>query len=179
MAVEMPEDVRRQFKEVQTTLRGADAHVKWVEPHNIHLTLKFLGDMSEDQLEKLYQGVAEGAQGITSFEIRLSRLGAFPNLKKPRVIWIGIEDGKEKLIQLQQKLEDSIFNYGFPKEDRKFSAHLTIGRVKSPRGLDDLVTIMKNTPFESNSIGIREMVVMKSTLTPEGPIYTPLKRIGL
>lgn len=178
MAVEMPEDVRQQFKEVQTTLRGADAHVKWVEPHNIHLTLKFLGDITENQLETLCQGVTEGVQGITPFEINLSRLGAFPNLKRPRVIWIGVEDGKEEMIRLQQQLEESIFNHGFPKEDRKFSPHLTIGRVKSPRGLDDLVTIMKDTPFESNSIEIREVVVMKSTLTPEGPIYTPLRRIG-
>jgi 2'-5' RNA ligase len=179
VAIEMPEDVRQQFKEVQATLRRADAHVKWVEPHNIHLTLKFLGDIGEDHLEGLFEGLAEGVQGIPSFEITLSRLGAFPNLKKPRVIWIGVERGKEEMIQLQKKLEESIFNHGFPREDRKFSPHLTIGRVKSPRGLDELVTIMKDTPFESNSIAIREVVVMTSTLTPEGPIYTPLRKIGL
>ena len=179
VAAEMPENVRQQFREVQTTLRQAEAHVKWVEPHNIHLTLKFLGDISEDLLDKLYRGVIEGAQGITPFDISLFRLGAFPNQKKPRVIWIGVEDGKEEMIRLQQKLEESIFSYGFPKEDRKFSPHLTIGRVKSTRGLDDLVTLMKDTLFESNSIEIREVVVMKSTLTSEGPIYTPLRKIGL
>lgn len=179
VAIEMPEDVRQQFKEVQATLRRADAHVKWVEPHNIHLTLKFLGDIGEDQLERLFQGVVEAAQEISPFEISLSRLGAFPNLKRPRVIWIGVEEGKENLSQLQKKLEDSICRHGFSREDRKFSPHLTIGRVKSPRGVDDLVTIIKETPFESHSIGMRDVVVMKSTLTPEGPIYTPLKKIGL
>ena len=179
VAIEMPEDVRQGFKEVQATLRQADAHVKWVEPHNIHLTLKFLGDIGEDQLERLFQGVVEAAQEFSPFQISLSRLGGFPNLKRPRVIWIGIEEGKENLSQLQKKLEDSICQQGFSREDRKFSPHLTIGRVKSPRGVDDLVTIIKETPFESHSIGMRDVVVMKSTLTPEGPIYTPLKKIGL
>ena len=179
VAVEMPEDVQKEFREVQTTLRRTDAHVKWVEPHNIHVTLKFLGDVAEDHLEGLYQGVTEGVRGIQPFEINLSQLGAFPNFKRPRVIWIGVEAGKEKLVQLQKQVEDSISHHGFPKENRKFSPHLTIGRVKSPRGVDDLVTTIQETPFESNSIGIREVVVMKSTLTPEGPIYAPLRRIGL
>jgi 2'-5' RNA ligase len=179
VAVEMPADVQKQFREVQTALRRTDAHVKWVEPHNIHATLKFLGDVAEDQLEGLYEGVTKGVVGCAPFEIRLTQIGAFPDLKRPRVVWIGVDAGKEKLIELQKNVEEAISLHGFPKEDRKFSPHLTIGRVKSPRGVDDLVTAIKETPFESNSIGIREVVVMKSTLTPEGPIYAPLRRIGL
>lgn len=179
VAVEMPEEVRRQFGEVQAELQRAEAHVKWVEPQNIHVTLKFLGDITEEDLGRLYEGVTKGVQGLAPFEIVLSQLGAFPNLRRPRVVWIGVERGKEKLIELQKRLEESISQHGFSKEDRKFSPHLTIGRVKLPRGTDDLVNAIKATPFESNSIGIREVVVMKSTLTPEGPIYTQLRRIGL
>jgi 2'-5' RNA ligase len=179
VAVEMPEQVRAQFRDVEAQLRQADAHVKWVEPHNIHMTLKFLGDVTEDELDRLYRGVDEGAQKCAPFEISLSQLGAFPHLRRPRVVWIGIERGKEPLVQLHKRLEDSISGQGFPKENRKFSPHLTIGRVKSPRGIDDLVEAIQATPFESESFEINEVVVMESTLTPEGPIYTPLRRVGL
>ena len=179
VAVEMPEEVREQFKGIQAQLQKADAHVKWVEPHNIHVTLKFLGGIAEDQLQGLYEGVTEAVQGFAPFEINLSQLGTFPNLRRPRVVWIGVDSGKEKLIELQKNVEESISQLGFPKENRKFSPHLTIGRVKSPRGVEALADAIKATSFESESFGVNEVVVMESTLTPEGPIYTPLRRIGL
>ena len=179
VAVEMPETVRQQFRDVQAELRRAEAHVKWVEPHNIHVTLKFLGEIPEERLEGLYNGVAQGVHACAPFEINLSRLGAFPNLRRPRVVWIGIDSGKERLIELQERLEESISQHGFPQERRPFSPHLTIGRVKSPRGADDLVDAIKATSFQSGPIEVGEVVVMKSTLTPEGPTYTPLRRVGL
>lgn len=179
VAVEMPEEVQEQFREVQAQLQQADAHVKWVDPHNIHVTLKFLGELPEDRLEELYEGVTQGVQGIAPFQISLSQLGAFPNLRRPRVVWVGVEDGKETLIEFQSKMEESISRHGFPKENRKFSPHLTIGRVKSPRGVEDLVNAIRATAFQSGFFGINEVVVMESTLTPEGPIYSPLRRVGL
>jgi 2'-5' RNA ligase len=179
VAVEMPEKVREQFREVQAQLRQADAHVKWVEPHNIHVTLKFLGEVSEEELEKVYAGVTEGVETCAPFEIDLAQLGAFPNLRRPRVVWIGIESGKEKLIELQKKVEECISQHGFPREKRSFSPHITIGRVKSPRGVDDLVNALKVTAYTSESFEVDEVVVMESTLTPEGPIYSPLRRVGL
>lgn len=179
MAVEMPGELRVQFKDVQAQLQRAEAHVNWVEPHNIHVTLKFLGEIGQDQLEGLYEGVSEGVRGLAPFEIGLSGLGAFPNFRRPRVVWIGVERGRERLVELQRRLEESIGHRGFPRDNRKFSPHLTIGRVKSPRGVDDLVDTIKATPFESGSIRVDEVVVMKSTLTPEGPIYASLRRIGL
>lgn len=179
VAVEMPDPVREQFRDVEDRLRRADAHVKWVEPQNIHVTLKFLGDVAEDRIEKIFQSVEEGTQGLASFDIRLSQLGAFPNLRQPRVVWIGVEEGKEQLAELQKRVEDSIARQGFPREKRKFSPHLTIGRVKSSRGTNELVEAIQATPFESESFEINEVVVMESTLTPEGPIYTPQRKVGL
>jgi 2'-5' RNA ligase len=179
VAVEMPQSVREQFRDVEARLRQAEAHVKWVEPHNIHLTLKFLGDVAEDQLPSVFQAVAEGAQGLAPLQVRLSRLGAFPNLRRPRVVWIGVDQGKEALLQLQGRMEEAMARRNFPREDRPFSPHLTIGRVKSERGLEDLIDIIRATPFETESFEIDELVAMESTLTPDGPIYTPLHKVGL
>jgi len=179
VAVEMPETVREQFRDVEARLKQADAHVKWVEPYNIHITLKFLGDTTENQLEKLYRGVEEGAAGRKAFTMGLAGLGVFPNMKRPRVVWIGVKEGSDPLTDLHGGLEEAIARQGFLRENRTFSSHLTIGRVKSPRGIETLIEAIKATPFRSESFEINEVVVMKSTLTPDGPIYTPLRTIGL
>ena len=89
VAVEMPENIRRQFGEVESRLMKADAHVKWVEPHHIHITMKFLGEIDEDRLVDVFRGVEEGVRGLGPFEASLAGLGAFPNLKRPRVVWVG------------------------------------------------------------------------------------------
>jgi len=179
VAVEMPENIRRQFGEVESRLMKADAHVKWVEPHHIHITMKFLGEIDEDRLVDVFRGVEEGVRGLGPFEASLAGLGAFPNLKRPRVVWVGVDRGKDLLATLQKKVEDSICRFGFPKEDRSFSPHLTIGRVKSPRGLPELVEAIMGTHFETVSFGVKEVVVMESTLTSAGPIYSPLRKVGL
>jgi RNA 2',3'-cyclic 3'-phosphodiesterase len=179
VAIEMPEGIVRQFEDVEARLMKADAHVKWVEPYNIHITMKFLGEIDEGRLGGLYEGVMGGTRGFNPFEVSLAGLGAFPNLRRPRVVWIGIDMGKENLTELQNRLEESIYIHGFSKEDRSFSPHLTIGRVKSPRGLEELAEIIKATSFQTASFPVNEVVVMESTLTPEGPIYSPLRKIGL
>lgn len=164
---------------LQAALKEASGQVKWVEPENIHVTLKFLGQIPEGRLEALFRGVQEGVEGFSSFSIGLSQVGAFPNLRRPRVIWIGVERGREELIRLQQSLERHICEHGFPKEKRKFSPHLTLGRVKSSMGIEALAEKIKGTEFTSEEIRVEQVVVMKSDLTPKGPIYTPLKRFSL
>ncbi len=179
VAVEMPESIGRQFEEVESRLMKADAHVKWVEPRNIHITMKFLGEIDEDQLDILYRGVEEGVRECGPFDVSLAGLGAFPNLTRPRVVWVGVDRGKDDLAKLQKTIEDSICQYGFPREDRSFSPHLTIGRVKSPRGLPELAEAIRGFHFETVSFGVKEVVVMESTLTSAGPIYSPLRKVGL
>lgn len=176
VAIELPEEVRRQIEMVQAILKEAQAPVKWVEPKNVHITLKFIGEIPEERLEPLFQGVQSGLKGAGPFYLKLSGIGAFPNLKRPRVIWIGVNRGKEELVRLQQSVERNICAHGFPQEEREFSPHLTIGRVKSLWGLADLVRRIKTVEFVSGDIIVEGVVVVRSDLTPQGPIYTTLKK---
>jgi len=179
IAVELTEELKNKIEEVQISLKKVNANVAWVKPGNVHATLKFLGEVPEDKIEKVFEGTNKALEGIKGFKLSLKDLGCFPNLRRPRVIWIGVEKGKEELALMQKKLEQEMEKAGFPKEDREFSPHLTIGRVKSPKNIEQLTELIRNTNFQTEEIEIKEVVVMESQLHPAGAIYTPLKNIVL
>ena len=145
----------------------------------MHITLKFLGEVKEDKIEEVYKTTEKFVTGIKKFEVSLQGLGGFPNMKRPRVIWIGVEKGKEILAELYPKVEEEFFKIGFAKENRGFTPHLTIGRVKSPKNLERLAAEVNKTQFQTEEFEIKEVVVMKSTLLPTGAVYTPLKKVLL
>ncbi len=179
IAVELKEEIKKKIEEVQAPLKKSGADVSWVKPGNIHATLKFLGEVPEDKIAMVFEGTAKALQGITGFALALKDLGCFPNLRRPRVIWIGVEKGKEELSEIARKIEEEMANIGFPKEKREFSPHLTIGRVKSPKNIEKLTEHIKTVNFQTEEIEVKEVVVMKSQLNPAGAIYTPLKKILL
>jgi 2'-5' RNA ligase len=179
IAVELIADLKKKIEELQNPLRRINADVSWVKPGNVHATLKFLGEVPEDKIEKVFEGTKTALQGIKVFKLSLKDLGCFPNLKRPRVIWTGVDKGKQELSLMQKKIEDEMGKIGFQKEEREFSPHLTIGRVKSPKNIERLSELVKNTNFQTEEIEIKEVVVMKSELHPAGAIYTPLKKIAL
>ncbi len=179
IALEIPGPVQRQVSGVEDQLRTAGARVRWVKEENIHLTLKFLGDLSEERVEQLASGVSEAVQGFPPFEISLASLGAFPGTRSPRVVWIGVVEGEETVAELQKRIEERLSGLGFPKEGRKFSPHITIGRVKSRRGTEELVSKLKEISFSSEPFRVEGVTIFGSKLTPEGPIYTKLKEVGL
>ena len=112
-------------------------------------------------------------------KMNLKGTGAFPDFRRPRVIWIGSEKGGEALSNMANKIEEEMEKIGFPKENRKFSPHFTIGRVKSLKNIEKLMEKVKTTDFETEDIEVNEVTVMKSQLHPAGAIYTPLKKIPL
>lgn len=179
IAIELPQEFTSQIDQLQNNLRKTNVDVSWVKPQNVHITLKFLGEVKEDKIEEVHQAVEIAVVGIKIFPVSLQGLGGFPNLKRPRVIWIGVEKGKEILAQLGPKLEEEFFKIGFAKENRDFTPHLTIGRVKSPKNLEKLAAEINKTVFETQEFQVKEVVVMKSTLQPTGSIYTPLKKVLL
>lgn len=179
IAIELPESIKRKIGEVQTPLKKTDAFVSWVKPGNIHVTLKFLGEVPEDKIEEVFAATEKALQATKPFTMSLEGMGGFPNLRRPRVIWIGAGSGQEKLSGLAKRIEEEMEEIGFPREKRRFSAHFTIGRVKSPRNIERLAELVESTDFQTEEIQVTEVVVMKSQLDPAGAIYTPLKKVPL
>jgi len=179
VAIELPRELTSKIDQLQSALKKTNADVSWVKPQNVHITLKFLGEVREEKIEEVYQATEKSVKGLRNFPVNLQGLGGFPNLKRPRVIWIGVEKGKEILAELYPKVEEEFFKIGFDKENRAFTPHLTIGRVKSPKNLEGLASEINKTTFETEDFKVQEVVVMKSTLLPTGAVYTPLKKVLL
>lgn len=180
LAVELPESLRQEVAAFQSQLKTARGDVKWVELDNLHLTLKFLGNIEESQLPSLKETLAAGVREIPPFAVHLEGIGAFPGTMNPRVIWVGASEGKESLIELAQAAERTCSDLGFTPEDRPFSAHLTIGRVRSRERLAPLIKKLQAAEFRGSvPAPVEKIVLFQSTLSPRGPTYTPLGEIPL
>jgi 2'-5' RNA ligase len=179
IAVELPENIKNKIGELQAPLKRTNAFVSWVKPENIHITLKFLGEVPEEKINEVFSAIEIALKETKKFKINLKGMGAFPDFRRPRVIWVGTGKGGEELLSMANKIEEEMEKIGFPKENRKFSPHFTIGRVKSPKNIEKLMEKVKSTDFETEDIGVNEVTVMKSQLHPAGAIYTPLKKIPL
>jgi RNA 2',3'-cyclic 3'-phosphodiesterase len=156
---------------------GAD--VKLVEPGNIHITVKFLGDTNENYIDAIEQSIKESVPTVKPFPITLKGTGVFPNQNYMKVIWIGItDDGKIETIA--RAIDEKLERLGFKKENRGFSPHLTVGRVKTARNKDQLLKIIENYQTVEFTIqNIQSITLKKSELTPKGPIYTTLREVLL
>ena len=179
VAVPFPAEVKNELGKLIDDWRKEKDKVGWVKKENLHLTLKFLGDTPVEKLEGLRKNLAASLNGPTAFTASLSGAGAFPNLNRARVIWIGVSEGKEKLSGLAQKVEEATRPLGFPAEEREFSAHLTVGRVKDSRLSDRLLAKVRACTFEAKGIIVSEAVLYQSELAPGGSIYTPLAHFEL
>ena len=178
IAIPFPETTQMKVDKLLSDLRKMDAAVRWVPARNLHLTLKFLGDVEEACLDDLFVGIQKAAEGIEPFQITLTGLGAFPNVRRPRVLWIGM-DYPEAMQRLYEKIEEELFHLKFPREKRKFSPHLTIGRVKGQRGIEALMSVVERTEFGPERVTVDHVVAMKSDLRPTGAVYSALEKFAL
>jgi 2'-5' RNA ligase len=175
LAIELPKPILRKIEEVQGDLRLTRADVRWVSPEKIHLTLKFFGNIEESRIDPIFKSIEESVQNALPFSLKVRGVGAFPQMKNPRVIWMGLVNGSEALISLQKQIEDQLEKIGFQPEGRPFHPHLTLGRMKSSRGKNELVGRMeKHKEEEFGDLPVERVVLFKSDLRPSGPIYTPL-----
>ena len=175
LAIQLPEEIRVELVQLQRVLAGAGVDVKWVDAEQLHVTLKFLGEVSDadgEAIRVLLRRVAEAARPIT---LRLQALGAFPSIAAPRVIWVGITEGAEPLARLVEAIEQGGAAIPLRREERAFSAHVTLGRVRSPRGLQALVHQLQTITWPSlPPWQARAVTLYQSVLTPAGPRYTVL-----
>jgi len=180
IAVEIPEPLRAKLDGVQRELKRADADVRWVRPESIHLTLKFLGSVTEEELEKLAGVIAPIISSWVPFEVRLQGIGCFPSCRNPRIVWLGIEQGSAEASSLQKAVENQAADVGFPPETRAFKPHLTLGRVRSSRGKGSLAQVVENhREVEIGSFRVNEVYLFKSELKPSGAVYTKLQTFPL
>ena len=171
IAIDIPGDIKRAVGDYTEVLSGIVDGVKWVSPDNLHLTMKFLGEVSEDRLDAVKQCVGNVAGGCSPFMVELAHMGVFPDPHEPRVIWIGVDNGLDQLLEMYQDLEDCLESIGLDRDEKTFSPHLTIGRVKRHTriGLPTGIPEFDEVSFEADRLS-----VIRSTLTPSGPIYETL-----
>jgi 2'-5' RNA ligase len=172
IAVALPPPVKKLLVQVQDALRRADADVKWVEEENLHLSLKFLGDVDGEALSRLKGILSVEALRWPALSLTYAGVGTFPERGEPRVLWAGCGGDVEKLAALAGAVERAAEQVGVPREHKPFVAHLTIGRVKSGRNAKRLLAAIapqREVPLGSDHV--KEFVLYTSTLTPKGPIY--------
>lgn len=181
IAVPLSDEIAQELDKVQRRLRRSAPEpdcVRWVAPSSIHLTLQFLGDVLADRVDPIREALHAVARNVDPFEIRIQDLGAFPNTRRPRVVWVGIADSTSWLALLQAAVGEAMTHLGFQPDARPFSPHLTLGRVK--RGASALQTRELGAVIEATGVGllgtviVKEVILFQSTLKPGGAEYTPL-----
>lgn len=178
IASDIPPEIKQAISSQTASLRKESGRaVRWVTPENIHLTLKFLGEVSASNLELLAQALRAECAQIAPFTVSVEGLGCFPNLRRPRVVWLGLTAPPE-LNHLQRQAESAAARLGYPPEDKPFSPHLTIGRAReqaSPAELQTLRALLEHTTLRClGAFTIEEIHLYKSDLKPAGPVYTRL-----
>jgi len=183
IAIELSPDLKKHLASLEEQLKSSGADVKWVKPENIHLTLKFLGEIDEKRLGEIAKIIQETTSKNKPFYISLASPGAFPNINSPRVIWIGIDKGDSETKQFAIILEEETAKVGIPPESRPFSTHITLGRVRSGKNCEKLVKNLENLaskpPEDAPEFLVTKITLFKSTLTLGGPIYEALKEAHL
>ncbi|UCC17782.1 MAG: RNA 2',3'-cyclic phosphodiesterase [Dehalococcoidales bacterium] len=178
IAIELPGETKKELEEIESILKSQNSTpVKWVNPESIHLTLKFLGDISTERVTDILEAIKSGVAGIPEFQLRISGLGVFPNPVRTQVVWAGISGGMEQLRQLQNNIEIIMEKQDFPREKRRFSPHLTLARVRNHATPDErkrLGTLVAGTPFTGGIMRVDSVNLMKSQLTKQGALYTRL-----
>jgi 2'-5' RNA ligase len=176
LAFELPPAIREKIGEVSIELQKLTLPVRWVKVTNIHLTMIFLGYVDEDKIDDIKEKVNLVVQRFSIFQTRLNDIGVFPNWRKPRVIWIGLGGEIERLSTLREELQTGLKVLGFKPEKRPFAPHLTIGRFKGLLDRDEeLKSILDRYHDLSGDLQyLNELVLFKSDLKPDGPVYTKM-----
>ena len=169
-----------RLHEVQQDLKQLKIRARWVRPENIHLTLKFLGDINPDDLDTVGAAMTDAAIEFSPVTLAVGGVGVFPGIKRPRVIWAGLGGDIRSLFGLQNRLAEKLSDAGFPKDKRSFKAHLTLGRIKkppSPAAIRQMIA--EHATLSSDEFTCSQVILFKSDLKPSGAVYSKLKQTNL
>lgn len=179
LAIDLPEDLRPQLALVQGELKKSQADVRWVPPGNIHVTLKFFGNVPDAEIPNIIAAAREGAAEQAPLTLKVTGAGAFPNVRSPRVVWLGLGGDMLSLTQFFYRLEKAFAALDYPPEGRAFNPHLTLGRVRSPEGRAQLSRAIEKLVVDWPPFPVREIILFQSVLSPKGSTYTPIEVIKL
>ena len=179
IALELPPAVISLLHKVQQDLKRMNIWARWVRPENIHITLKFLGDINPGDIDKIGAAMTAAAIEFPPVTLTVRGIGVFPGIKRPRVIWVGLGGDIRSLLSLQSRLEQELAGAGFPKDKRSFKAHLTLGRIKqavNPATIRQMITDYAG--LSSDEFTFNQVVLVKSDLKPTGAVYSKLKQVN-
>ena len=184
VAAELDENIRKQLAQLQDRLRRKlppdTTSIKWVKPENIHLTLKFLGEVDDNIIPDICSAVSEAVRCFNPFDSEIADCGCFGSSSSARVLWVGINEGQDKLTDLARAVDKALATLDFPRERRKFSGHLTLGRIRSSKSGRLVHDVVQNLePIQLGTQTISQLTVFQSELTRSGPIYTALHHAPL
>ena len=180
IAIPLEIQIIRALQKLHQNLRSLPVDVTWISPQSIHLTLKFLGNVEESRVDDIGESIQRGIAGVKPWTIEVKKIGTFPAIRNPRVVWVGLNDPGAGLVTLQQRIEAEVTALGFEKEKRTFTPHLTLGRVRSSKGKADLAAFIIDERERSfGEMEVNRIVLYKSDLRPTGAIYTALKAFPL
>ena len=177
-AVELSAEVRKQLEEHILKLRKLvpDVAASWSRVENIHLTLKFFGNVAVDRIPVISAAASRAVAKFSSFPIGVGNTGVFPRPSRAQVLWIGVSDPSGNLSALQERLENECAAEGFPKEDRAYRPHLTIARIRRPESARRLVDAHLQINFPITEVELNELIVFRSELSPKGSKYTAISK---
>jgi RNA 2',3'-cyclic 3'-phosphodiesterase len=174
ISIEVPEIVKQRVDQLQVRLKASGGDVRWVRSVGLHVSLKFLGQVPSAKVPAIIESLETVVSHGHRPQISIGGIGAFPDLKNPRVVWVGL-DADERLMRLQEGVENALEHLGFVTDERAFRPHLTVGRVRTARGRTALVRALeKEQNFSAGDYELKELCLMKSDLKSQGAVYAPL-----
>ncbi|HDI78196.1 MAG TPA: RNA 2',3'-cyclic phosphodiesterase [Desulfobacteraceae bacterium] len=181
LAFELPEFVKEELSGLIRSFNRGISKVRWVKRENMHLTVLFLGNISEETIPAMAQDISDICKRFSPFIVRMEGVGCFPNLRNPKVIWVGIDGEIERMAKFHESLIMNLSKYGIKQENRTYRPHLTLGRVKGNSNIKDRMVgmISKGRDITDKEFILQELVLFKSDLRPRGPLYTKLNSWSL
>jgi 2'-5' RNA ligase len=180
IAIEIPEEIKQKMADVQRRLRDTDVDAGWTRPEGIHLTLKFLGEILESKVPDIMGALTRAVGGTGGFRLAVERVGTFPSPKNARVVWVGVSGDVERLMNLQTAVEDAMAELGMERDDRPFTPHLTLGRIKYLRSKEKWLNVLEEIKnIKLAGFDVKAVALMKSELKRTGAEYTEMGRVEL
>ncbi|MDG2381188.1 MAG: RNA 2',3'-cyclic phosphodiesterase [Pirellulaceae bacterium] len=180
VAIDVSERVRRAAAATISELEPTTESIRWVSAKNVHITMKFLGDVNETDIYQVCRLTADAVRDVPSTQVNCRGIGAFPSIERPRTIWLGIDDPTDCLVELHQRIEQGLLSLGFPREQRRFQPHVTLGRARyGRRDMQELEDRLSTFEVEAGPVDIDQLVIYASELGSNGPNYTVLGRAPL
>ncbi|MFQ6615560.1 MAG: RNA 2',3'-cyclic phosphodiesterase [Fidelibacterota bacterium] len=174
LAVELPDQVKRTAHLLHTTVEARPKVVKWLKSSNIHLTLRFIGPTPEEEVPRIHQAVGGVISGHRDFTLRIEGTGVFPKKQRPRVLWMGVRGDLDSLTAMVREMNRALESLGYPPEEREYSPHVTIGRIRYPQKVTPDVSDFLNSRYQSIVFDVQKVTFFQSDLVPGGPIYSVL-----